>query len=76
MKIIIIGEYSSFSKNLSEGFRTLGHECFVFSWGDGFKKIEQDGEYSYTIDVAFNNGGNIELFKYILYSFYSYYKLN
>lgn len=44
MRILIIGEFSSFSKNLSAGFRLLGHECFVFSWGDGFKRISQDGD--------------------------------
>ncbi len=42
MKIVIIGEYSSFAKNLSKGFKALGHSCLVFSWGDGFKKIEAD----------------------------------
>lgn len=47
MRIVIIGEFSSFSKNLSAGFRSLGHECFVFSWGDGFKKIALDGEGYY-----------------------------
>lgn len=45
MRILIIGEFSSFSKNLSTGFRALGHECFVFSWGDGFKKIDEDGAH-------------------------------
>lgn len=44
MKILIFGEFSSFSKNLSAGFRGLGHDCFVFSTGDGFKKIQQDGK--------------------------------
>ena len=51
MKILIIGELSAFSKNLSKGFHALGHESFVFSWGDGFKKIEQDDD-SYHIDVS------------------------
>lgn len=51
MKILIIGEFSGFSKNLSRGFHALGHEAFVFSWGDSFKKIEQDKD-SYHIDVA------------------------
>lgn len=45
MKILIIGEFSSFSKNLALGFRQLGHETFVFSWGDGYKKIEQENSY-------------------------------
>ena len=51
MKILIIGEFSAFSKNLSKGFHALGHESFVFSWGDSFKKIEQDDD-SYHIDVS------------------------
>lgn len=45
MRVLIIGEFSSFSKNLSIGLRMLGHETFVFSWGDGFKKITQDNSY-------------------------------
>ena len=45
MKIVIIGEYSGFAKNLSDGFRALGHDCFVFSWGDGYKKINQVNSY-------------------------------
>lgn len=51
MKILIIGEFSAFSKNLSRGFHALGHESFVFSWGDSFKKVEQDKD-SYHIDVS------------------------
>ncbi len=49
MRIIIIGEFSSFAKNLSLGFRENGHECFVFSWGDGFKKVTQDKQNSYSV---------------------------
>ena len=41
MRILIVGEYSGFANNLCSGFEKLGHETFVFSWGDGFKKIEQ-----------------------------------
>ncbi len=51
MKVLIIGEFSSFAKNLSIGLRSLGHECFVFSWGDGFKKISQDKQNSYPINI-------------------------
>lgn len=46
MRVLIIGEFSSFAKNLSNGLRDLGHECFVFSWGDGFKNIKQEEQYS------------------------------
>ena len=69
MRIVIIGEFSGFSKNLSEGFRAIGHECFVFSWGDGFKEISQDAMNSYTINARFN-GGNV--FKHLCFIFHSF----
>lgn len=50
MKILIVGEYSGFSKYLSRGLWEIGHEAFVFSWGDGFKRIEQ--EDGITIDIS------------------------
>lgn len=59
MKIIIIGEFSSFAKNLSEGFRLLGHDCFVFSWGDGFKSINQDLNNSYQVHLRRGSGSGI-----------------
>lgn len=40
MKILIIGEYSSFAKNLKVGFERMGHEVVIFQDGDGWKKIE------------------------------------
>lgn len=52
MKILIVGEYSGFSNNLAKGFALAGHHTFVFSWGDVFKKIQQEGE-SYTVDVSY-----------------------
>lgn len=42
MRILIIGEYSGFAKNLSIGLKSLGHSTLTFTWGDGFKKIKQD----------------------------------
>lgn len=39
MNILIVGEYSSFSKNLAIGLRELGHEVIVFASLDGWKKI-------------------------------------
>ena len=68
MRIVIIGEFSSFAKNLSEGFRALGHECFVFSWGDGFKNISQNKNFSYTIDARFNGGSLINHVFFIFHS--------
>ena len=42
MRILIIGEYSGFAKNLSLGLKSLGHYVLTFTWGDGFKNIKQD----------------------------------
>lgn len=45
MKILIVGEYSGFSKNLKLGFTQLGHQVSVVSSGDGYKKIAlNDGD--------------------------------
>lgn len=68
MRIVIIGEFSSFAKNLSEGFRSLGHDCFVFSWGDGFKTINQDKESSYTINARFKGGNFVDHLLFIFHS--------
>ncbi len=54
MKIVIVGEFSSFAKNLSKGFKALGHSCVVFSWGDGFKKVEADETTYKTNETNFN----------------------
>lgn len=58
MKILIIGEFSAFSKYLSRGFHAIGHESFVFSWGDSFKRVVQDN------DSYFINTRNIRIFKH------------
>ena len=63
MKILIIGEFSGLAKNLSAGFHQIGHESFVFSWGDDYKKIEQDKD-SYTIKLR-----NLHLFGYYIKPF-------
>lgn len=39
MKILLIGEYSSFHKFLKEGLEQNGHEVYLASDGDGWKKI-------------------------------------
>ncbi len=75
MRVLIIGEFSSFSKNLSAGFRALGHECFVFSWGDGYKNIKQDGESYTVIDPSSNLGGVVGKFLYYCKTYPSYLKL-
>ncbi len=75
MRIIIIGEFSSFSKNLSMGFRALGHECFVFSWGDGFKNIEQDKGKSYSVHAQYDGSGFFSYISFIKHSFFEKMKL-
>lgn len=75
MNIVIIGEYSSFSKNLSEGFRALGHESFVFSWGDGFKDIKQNPQDSYIIKLKYKGKGLFWHLVYIIQSFWEFVKL-
>lgn len=52
MRILIIGEYSGFAKNLKRGFKCLGHDTIVFSWGDGSKKISSDFPEDFNIKVA------------------------
>lgn len=48
MKVLIVGEYSAFAKNLALGINRLAdHEAIVFAYEDSFKKINQDG-LSYT----------------------------
>lgn len=72
MKILIIGEYSGFAKNLSDGFRTLGHKCFVFSWGDNFKKIIQSESY---LVNDYKSSSRIINFFLIFFSLYNNIKL-
>lgn len=40
MKILLLGEFSGFFKNLKEGFIELGHDVTLIAQGDGWKRIE------------------------------------
>ncbi len=40
MKILLLGEFSGFFKNLKEGFKELGHDVTLIAGGDGWKKID------------------------------------
>lgn len=42
MKILLLGEYSSFHLNLKEGLKELGCDVLLVGTGDGFKKIPMD----------------------------------
>ena len=76
MRIVIIGEFSSFAKNLSEGFKALGHECFVFSWADGFKGINQETQESYAIALRkAGDKGFLAHIKNALFSYHSFLQL-
>lgn len=60
MKILIIGEYSGFAKNLKNGLEQLGHEAMVFHEGDGWKKINLgDNSFSFPLTNFIFTGINI-----------------
>ncbi len=42
MKIILIGEHSGLHNQLKDGLIELGHEVYLISRGDGFKKFHAD----------------------------------
>jgi len=42
MKILLVGEFSGFHKNLRDGLISLGNEVVLASTGDGWKKIPSD----------------------------------
>ena len=42
MRILLLGDYSNVHATLSEGFKTLGHECVVASNGDNWKNYPRD----------------------------------
>lgn len=48
MRILLIGDFSSFHKNLQDGIRELGHTCVLASSGDGWKSVSRDIDYGST----------------------------
>lgn len=42
MKIILVGEFSGFFKNLRDGLQELGHDAIIAASRDGYKKIDVD----------------------------------
>lgn len=42
MKILLLGDFSAFHKNLKEGLISLGHEVTLVSHGDSWKQISND----------------------------------
>jgi glycosyltransferase involved in cell wall biosynthesis len=55
-KVLILGEYSSFSRNLKAGLKEYGCEVTVYTTGDSFKQIEHDSDdlYVKTKDLYFS----------------------
>lgn len=56
MNILIVGEFSSFAKNLKAGFKALGHNVLIVHTGDGFKAIKCDNS-----DIVYNSSPEIRL---------------
>lgn len=61
MRILIVGEYSGFAKNLAAGFQELGHEACIVGYGDGWKKIDV-GDNGY----LFKRYDNFKIGKFVL----------
>lgn len=57
MNILIVGEFSSFAKNLKSGFNALGHNVLIVHTGDGFKAIKCD-----TSDIVYNPSPEVRIF--------------
>lgn len=49
MRVLIIGDFSSVAKNLCDGINSIGHESFVISWGDGFKRIDYSEKEAFIV---------------------------
>lgn len=58
MKILLIGEFSAFHKNLKEGLVALGHDVTIAANGNGWKKIPFD------IDLSLASTSIIDRLKY------------
>lgn len=56
MNILIVGEFSSFAKNLKAGFKALGHNVLIVYTGDGFKSIKCDNS-----DIVYNPSPEIRI---------------
>lgn len=47
MKVLLLGEYSAFSRNLKQGLKSKGCEVTVYTSGDSFKQIKYDDDDLY-----------------------------
>lgn len=57
MNILIVGEFSAFAKHLKDGFQKLGHNAYVVTTGDTFKKIPSDKD-----DILYPETKSLTLF--------------
>lgn len=55
MKILIIGDYSSFGKNLKEAFEKLGYFTCLVTNGDAWKKIDVEDLKDLKIEEIYHN---------------------
>lgn len=74
MNILIVGEFSAFAKELKKGFVALGHQCIIFSWGDGAKKIKQESD-DYSCSYISNKGRIISILSRVWMNIKLYFKV-
>lgn len=74
MNILIVGEFSAFAKELKKGFVALEHQCTIFSWGDGAKKIKQESN-DYSCSYISNKGRIISILSRIWMNIKLYFKV-
>jgi hypothetical protein len=55
MKILLLGEFSAFHKNLKEGLAELGFDAVVAGYSDGFKNIPVDISFNSNLPRYFKN---------------------
>jgi hypothetical protein len=53
MKILLLGEFSAFHKNLQDGLQALGHHAVIASAGDDWKNIDRDIDLHYPARTIF-----------------------
>jgi glycosyltransferase involved in cell wall biosynthesis len=56
-KVLILGEYSAFSRNLKAGLKESGCEVTIYTTGDSFKQIEYDADDLYIKASDLHIGG-------------------
>lgn len=68
MKVLLLGEYSGVHTNLAKGLKKLGHEVYIISDGDGYKRIGSPDMF--VTDKVMKS--NFRIFSIILSSYYNF----